>query len=74
MSECLRCGRDLKDPNALFGWRCAEKLGIPTGAVDQAELLQLLAKIYLDDLEDGSLSLQNAWIGDFFYWACSLFG
>jgi hypothetical protein len=31
MSECLRCGRDLIDPNAKYGWRCAEKVGIPYG-------------------------------------------
>lgn len=24
MSECFRCGRDLKDPNAIYGWRCAK--------------------------------------------------
>jgi hypothetical protein len=31
MSECLRCGRDLIDPNAKYGWRCAEKVGTPYG-------------------------------------------
>ncbi len=24
MSKCLRCGRELKDPNAIYGWRCEE--------------------------------------------------
>jgi hypothetical protein len=31
MSQCLRCGRELIDPNAKYGWRCAEKVGIPYG-------------------------------------------
>lgn len=66
MSECLRCGRDLKDPYALFGWRCAEKLGVPTRADSETTLLQLLAAMYLEDLEDGSLSRKNAWMGDLF--------
>ena len=27
-NRCMRCSRILKDPNASFGWRCAEILGI----------------------------------------------
>ncbi len=32
MGVCRRCGRELKDPNAQYGWRCAEILGVQTGA------------------------------------------
>jgi hypothetical protein len=27
-NRCLRCNRELKDPNARYGWRCAEILGV----------------------------------------------
>ena len=27
-NRCARCNRKLKDPNALYGWRCAEILGV----------------------------------------------
>lgn len=28
VNKCRRCDRELSDPNALFGWRCAEYLGL----------------------------------------------
>ena len=28
MNRCRRCDRELSDPNAVFGWRCAEILGV----------------------------------------------
>jgi hypothetical protein len=28
MNRCQRCNRKLTDPNAVFGWRCAEILGV----------------------------------------------
>ena len=32
MSEnrCRRCNRKLIDPDAVYGWRCAKKLGVST--------------------------------------------
>ncbi len=27
-NRCQRCNRELSDPNAVFGWRCAEILGV----------------------------------------------
>jgi len=33
MSKCLRCERDLKDPQAMYGWRCAQILGIKSSNV-----------------------------------------
>jgi len=27
-NRCQRCGRKLSDPQATYGWRCAEKLGV----------------------------------------------
>ena len=27
-NRCQRCDRVLSDPNAVFGWRCAEILGV----------------------------------------------
>ena len=27
-NRCQRCDRELSDPNAVFGWRCAEILGV----------------------------------------------
>lgn len=27
-NRCQRCNRELSDPNANYGWRCAEILGI----------------------------------------------
>ena len=27
-NRCQRCNRVLSDPNAAFGWRCAEILGV----------------------------------------------
>ena len=34
MSKCLRCGRELIDQNAKYGWRCAQKVGVPYGNSD----------------------------------------
>jgi hypothetical protein len=31
MANCKRCGRNLINPNADYGWRCAKKIGIPYG-------------------------------------------
>lgn len=28
MGKCQRCNRELSDPNAVFGWRCAQILGV----------------------------------------------
>ena len=28
MNRCRRCNREISDPNAVFGWRCAEILGV----------------------------------------------
>jgi len=28
MNRCQRCNRQITDPNAVFGWRCAEILGV----------------------------------------------
>ena len=28
MNRCQRCNRKISDPNAIFGWRCAENLGV----------------------------------------------
>lgn len=53
MSECLRCGRDLKDPNALFGWRCAEKIGVdPNNVLTETEIDRLV-EAYLKDVQNG---------------------
>ena len=27
-NRCERCGRKLSDPQATYGWRCAEKMGL----------------------------------------------
>ena len=27
-NRCQRCNRELSDPDAVFGWRCAEILGV----------------------------------------------
>ena len=27
-NRCQRCNRELSDPNAVFGWRCVEILGV----------------------------------------------
>ena len=68
MNECLRCGRELKNPDDLFGWRCAEKIGIPINFKVEIEedLLKLLTTLYLEDAKDGSLSPHNTWLGDVF--------
>lgn len=29
-NRCRRCDREISDPTAQYGWRCAEKLGVPT--------------------------------------------
>ena len=54
-NRCLRCNRKLKDVNALYGWRCAQILGVDqdlnlsgdrtwdafhTGAAQAAQLLR----------------------------------
>lgn len=68
MNECLRCGRELKNPDDLFGWRCAEKIGIPINfkVENEEDLLKLLTTLYLEDAKDGSLSPHNTWLGDVF--------
>lgn len=53
MNECLRCGRELKNPDDLFGWRCAEKIGIPINfkVENEEDLLKLLTTLYLMSTE-----------------------
>ena len=43
MSRCQRCNRELSDPYANYGWRCAEILGITDVASDMdADILRKL--------------------------------
>jgi hypothetical protein len=44
---CLRCGRQLTDANANYGWRCAEKVGVPYGSArDGIKQYKELYKLY----------------------------
>lgn len=36
INQCDRCGRDLVDPNAQYGWRCAKITGSSMSSNDQA--------------------------------------
>ncbi len=60
MSECLRCGRELKDPNALYGWRCAKKVGVsPYGTLEDFRIDDL-ADQFLQDVQHGKA---DKWYG-----------
>ena len=48
-NRCRRCDRPLKDPNANYGWLCAEIVGLGGGE-------------QLDILDDGELLLYNDYI------------
>lgn len=73
MATCQRCGRELKDPTARYGWRCAQILGYvdpwqyqttypeDTGRVQASDLraLRFLESIDMDyDQIDHKLYLQ----------------
>ena len=45
-NRCRRCDRPLSDPNDIYGWRCAEIVGL--GGGDQVDIL-----------DDGELLLYN---------------
>lgn len=53
MSECLRCGRELKDPNALYSWRCAQKVGTSTYGPLTGSQIDGLADQFLQDVQRG---------------------
>ena len=43
MNRCQRCNRELSDPYASYGWRCAEILGITDAVSDmEADILRKL--------------------------------
>ena len=48
-NRCRRCDRPLKDPNDIYGWRCAEIVGLGGGE-------------RVDILDDGELLLYNDYI------------
>ena len=48
-NRCRRCDRPLNDPNDIYGWRCAEIVGLGGGE-------------QLDILDDGELLLYNDYI------------
>ena len=48
-NSCRRCDRLLSDPNDIYGWRCAEIVGL--GGGDRADIL-----------DDGELLLYNDYI------------
>ena len=51
-NRCQRCDRVLSDPNAVFGWRCAEILGV------SGELSKMGADIFRK-FADGVMKAQN---------------
>lgn len=53
MNECLRCGRHLKDPVAMYGWRCAKKLGVSTHGMLADDEVDRLAERFLRDQRRG---------------------
>lgn len=53
MGECLRCGRRLKDPDALYGWRCAQKVGLSNEGQLTDDEMDRIVEQYLEDIRNG---------------------
>ena len=53
MGECLRCGRKLKDPDALYGWRCAQKVGFGNEEQLTDDEMDRIVEQYLEDIRNG---------------------
>ncbi len=52
MNRCRRCNRELSDPNAMYGWRCAEILGV-------SETLSKMGDDVFDKFMDGVIKAQS---------------
>ena len=57
-NRCARCNRKLKDPSAIFGWRCAQILGVDTHLNDAGDgaykaFQQGVAKAYDELIQSG---------------------
>ena len=58
-NRCQRCDRVLSDPNAVFGWRCAEILGV------SGQLSKMGADIFRKFV-DGVMKAQRLFAGSNF--------
>lgn len=52
MNRCRRCNREISDPNAMYGWRCAEILGV-------SEKLSEMGDEVFDKFMDGVIKAQS---------------
>ena len=52
MNRCRRCNREISDPNAIYGWRCAEILGV-------SETLSEMGEDVFEKFMDGVIKAQS---------------